>query len=149
MLDVLIAGAGIAGLAVGIALRRAGHRVHIYEKSSMSEEVGAAITLPPNAGRFLLAWGLDPLKCGFVKAESVVWYDPHTLETLSSHSHANNLEQHGAEVWCTHRVDLHDALRQMAINPADPGTPVTLHLKSFVVGYVGSPWVRIKKKKGD
>jgi salicylate hydroxylase len=138
MLDVLIAGAGIAGLTAGIALRRAGHRVHIYERSSMTQEVGAAINLPPNAGRFLLAWGLDPVKWRFVKARRVEWKDPETLELGVVISHVPNIDRYGADLWFAHRVDLHDALKDMATDPTGPGIPVTIHLKSPVVGYVNS-----------
>lgn len=49
MLDCGIIGSGIAGLATGIALRRAGHDVTIYERSQSKHEIGAAITLTPNA----------------------------------------------------------------------------------------------------
>ena len=41
-LKVLVVGAGIAGLAVGRALREH-HEVHIFEQSSFKTEVGAAI----------------------------------------------------------------------------------------------------------
>lgn len=138
MLDVLITGAGIAGLTAGISLRRAGHRVHIYERSSMSEEVGAAITLPPNAGRFLLAWGLDPVKWRFVKARRVDWSDPETLELVASVPHVHNIDRFGVDLWYTHRVDLHDALKDMATGPSGPGIPVTIHSNSLVVGYVNT-----------
>ncbi|KAI0131777.1 FAD binding domain-containing protein [Xylariales sp. AK1849] len=135
MLEVLVTGAGIAGLTVAVALRRAGHRVHIYERSSNGQEFGAAINVPPNAGRFLMAWGLDPVKCRFVKAESIVWIDPQTLETNAIFAYENNSERYGAELWLAHRVDLHDALRQMATESTGPGIPVTIHMRSFVVGY--------------
>ncbi|KAH8664662.1 FAD binding domain-containing protein [Xylariales sp. PMI_506] len=135
MLDVLIAGAGIAGLTAGLALRRAGHRVHIYERSSMNHEVGAAINLPPNAGRFLIAWGLDPIKNRFVKARRIDWSDPQTLEHVASIPHEHNFERYEADLWLAHRVDLHDALKDLATDPNGPGIPVTIHLESFVVGY--------------
>ncbi|KAL8926714.1 MAG: hypothetical protein Q9208_002788 [Pyrenodesmia sp. 3 TL-2023] len=38
-LKVLIAGAGIGGLAVAVGLRQQGHDVHIFEKSAFSDEV--------------------------------------------------------------------------------------------------------------
>lgn len=136
-LRIVIAGAGIAGLSAAIALRRAGHHVHIYERSSMKEEVGAAINLPPNAGRFLMSWGLDPIKCQFVRAERLVRLDPQTFELIATHVHLDNINQYGAHLWFAHRVDLHDGLRQLATSPEGPGTPVTIHLNSFVVGYVG------------
>ncbi|KAK9417629.1 putative FAD binding domain-containing protein [Seiridium unicorne] len=117
-MDILVAGAGIAALTAGIALHRACHRIHIYERSFLNEEFGATINLPPNAGRFLLSWGLNPVECRSV-----------------SHKHANNFD--GYELWYAHRVDLHNALSNLATDSAGPGTPVTTHTNSFVVGYEG------------
>ena len=45
----LIAGAGIGGLAAGIALRRAGWQIRIFEQSQVPRAVGFAIGLAPNA----------------------------------------------------------------------------------------------------
>ncbi|KAF9872153.1 FAD binding domain-containing protein [Colletotrichum karsti] len=135
MLDVVIVGAGIAGLAAGISLRRAGHKVHIYEKSAMNNEVGAAIHVPPNVSRFLVPWGLDPAGADFVKAGPIEFKDPKTMKTTMALSHAHNHELYGADLWYAHRVDLHDALKQKAIEPMGPGIPVVIHLKSAVVGY--------------
>ncbi len=138
MLQAIVVGAGIAGLSAGIALRRAGHRVLIYERSSMNNEIGAAIHLPPNASRFLVGWGLDPDAAGFVLAKSVEFKDPVTLEFLSGHSHESMEEMYGAALWFAHRVDLHDALKKMALDPTAPGTPVEIHLNADVIGYVGA-----------
>ncbi|KAF6824040.1 salicylate hydroxylase [Colletotrichum musicola] len=135
MLDVVIVGAGIAGLAAGISLRRAGHRVNIYEHSGMNNEVGAAIHVPPNVSRFLVRWGLDPESAGFVKAGPIEFKDPVTQDTTVAMSHAHNNERYGADLWYAHRVDLHDALKKKAMEPHGPGTPVTIHLKSPVAGY--------------
>ena len=60
ILDVAIIGAGIAGLAAAISLRRATHKVTVYERSSFKNEVGAAINMPPQATRIMKAWGIDP-----------------------------------------------------------------------------------------
>lgn len=54
-----IIGAGIAGLAAAIALRRAGWDVEIFEKSQMKHEVGAAITIMPSAVSALDEWGFE------------------------------------------------------------------------------------------
>ncbi|OHW89735.1 FAD binding domain-containing protein [Colletotrichum incanum] len=135
MLDVVIVGAGIAGLSAGISLRRAGHKVRIYEGSSMNNEVGAAINITPNTSRFLTRWGLDPEASGFVKAGAVHFQDPVTMEITSTESHAENGELYDADLWYAHRVDLHDTLKKMATDPAGPGLPVTIHLNSSVVKY--------------
>jgi salicylate hydroxylase len=137
MLQVIIVGAGIAGLSAGVALRRAGHTVHIYERSAMNNEVGAAINVPPNATRFLLQWGLDPVQCRFVRAGTVQFMDPYTMETTAQFSHAESGAKYGgAALWYAHRVDLHDALKRMATDPRGAGVPVVIHLNSYVVGYV-------------
>lgn len=55
---ILIAGAGIAGLAAALALARKGHAVRIIEKAPALEEVGAGLQLGPNAMRVLDALGV-------------------------------------------------------------------------------------------
>lgn len=54
----LIAGAGIGGLAAGIALRQAGWRTRIFERAATPRELGFALNLAPNAMRSLAALGL-------------------------------------------------------------------------------------------
>lgn len=137
MLHVIIVGAGIAGLSSAISLRRAGHTVHVYERSSMNNEIGAAINVPPNATRFLTAWGLDPIRWHFVKSRKVTYNDPFTMEQtalLATDTTAARVA--GAELYYAHRVDLHNALKWLATRSDGPGTPVVIHLKSDVVGYV-------------
>jgi 2-polyprenyl-6-methoxyphenol hydroxylase-like FAD-dependent oxidoreductase len=45
----LIVGAGIGGLAAGVALRRSGWRVRIHERAERPRELGFALLLAPNA----------------------------------------------------------------------------------------------------
>ena len=139
MLNVLVVGAGIAGLSAAISLRRAGHCVHIYERSAMNSEVGAAIHVPPNATRFLTAWGLDPVLWRFVQSRRITYHDPFTLEVKAQMSTVDTPSQMGgAGLYYAHRVDLHDALKWMATREDGPGTPVTIHVRSRVVGYVSA-----------
>ena len=56
---VLVVGAGIGGLAAAIALRRAGRAVEVYERTPELLEVGAGITIQPNAVLALREIGLD------------------------------------------------------------------------------------------
>ncbi|KAB8333793.1 hypothetical protein SD80_011595 [Scytonema tolypothrichoides VB-61278] len=46
---ILIAGAGIGGLTLGIALQRKGFEVEIYEKVSCLQPIGWGLALAPNA----------------------------------------------------------------------------------------------------
>ena len=49
MRTALIVGAGIGGLAAGIALRRAGWRARVFERAAAPRELGFALNLAPNA----------------------------------------------------------------------------------------------------
>ena len=54
----LIVGAGVGGLAAGIALRRLGWRVRIFERASEPRAIGFALNLAPNAVLALSELGL-------------------------------------------------------------------------------------------
>ena len=55
---VLIAGAGIGGLAAALACAKRGVPVTVAEQAAVLSEVGAGVQLGPNATRRLQAWGL-------------------------------------------------------------------------------------------
>jgi 2-polyprenyl-6-methoxyphenol hydroxylase-like FAD-dependent oxidoreductase len=57
----IIVGGGIAGLAAGNALRRAGFNIAIYEQAPTLEPRGAALSLWPNAKQALKILGLAEL----------------------------------------------------------------------------------------
>jgi 2-polyprenyl-6-methoxyphenol hydroxylase-like FAD-dependent oxidoreductase len=59
-LHAVVIGAGIGGLAAAAALRRAGARVEVYERTRALARVGAGLQLAPNATRALLGLGLLP-----------------------------------------------------------------------------------------
>ena len=53
-LKIAIVGAGISGLTAGILLKKLGHDVSIFEKSSSISEYGAGINLSRNATKSCL-----------------------------------------------------------------------------------------------
>ncbi|HVV93917.1 MAG TPA: FAD-dependent monooxygenase [Hyphomicrobiales bacterium] len=57
---VVVAGAGIAGLTLALALARRGIAVRMYERAGALAEIGAGLQLAPNACRALDALGLGP-----------------------------------------------------------------------------------------
>ncbi|MFN0160066.1 MAG: FAD-dependent monooxygenase [Burkholderiales bacterium] len=58
MKNILIAGAGIGGLAAALALIRRGFSVAVYEQARELREVGAGLQLSPNGNRALYALGV-------------------------------------------------------------------------------------------
>lgn len=113
-LKILIAGGGIAGLSAAVGLRRAGHEVHVYERSALNNEIGAAIHVCPNAARALLAWGLDPVKAKFVLVKCSFRAKGDTLEKFHVGTEDYIEERYGAPWYFAHRVDLHEELKRLA-----------------------------------
>src|SRR5262245_41707571 len=70
--DALVVGAGIGGLAAaGLALRRIGLRVRVFERAPDARELGFALLLAPNAMAALRALGLaDEVKAAGVVIHS-------------------------------------------------------------------------------
>src|SRR5215510_6186519 len=64
----LIVGAGIGGLAAGVALQRVGWNVRIFERAASPRELGFALLLAPNAISALRRLGLaDRVMAGGAK----------------------------------------------------------------------------------
>ncbi len=145
-LTILVAGAGITGLAAAAALRRAGHSVHVYERSrTPATETGAAINVPPNASRPLLRWGMDPAAARMVVARRI-WRAEGTGLGLLAEMDLGAVESTFGAPWLlAHRGDLSQALWRLAHGErggsveawSGPGE-VTVHLGQEVVGYVSS-----------
>jgi salicylate hydroxylase len=151
-LKISIVGAGIAGLSTALAHRRAGHLVTVYERSSLLREVGAAMHVPPNAARALLAWGLDPVQARFVTVRYAWRGDPdlqdgdedndgraifaHGEDQISRDVIAGIETRYGAPWYLAHRVDFHEELRRLATETEGSGTPAVVHTCSHVIAYV-------------
>jgi 2-polyprenyl-6-methoxyphenol hydroxylase-like FAD-dependent oxidoreductase len=71
--EILIIGGGIGGLTAAVALAQAGATVRVFEQAPALEEVGAGVSLWPNAMRALALLGLrDPILGDHVPIDRIV-----------------------------------------------------------------------------
>jgi 2-polyprenyl-6-methoxyphenol hydroxylase-like FAD-dependent oxidoreductase len=107
-LPFLIAGGGIAGLAVALGLSRAGQSVRLFEQASAFEEVGAGLQMSPNGVRALKALGAWDA----VEPNCVIPSEIHIRDGISG-AHLQRIRlgqpfeaQFGAPYRVCHRADL-------------------------------------------
>jgi salicylate hydroxylase len=116
---VIIAGAGIGGLATALMLARKGISVVIIEKRTVLDETGAGLQLSPNASRLLLDIGLGPNLMRYATLPERV-----TIRALTSGNTIGSIalgnyatERYEAPYMVLRRADLHmvllDAARTM------------------------------------
>lgn len=124
----LIVGAGIGGLAAGVALRRSGFEVRLFERSTHPRELGFALLLAPNAMSALRELGLAERiwKGGVVAAKGEIRRpNGDVLRRLDASVVREKL---GEDSVCILRPVLHGALLD-AIDSSD------LQLSSEAVGF--------------
>ena len=110
--QVVIAGAGIAGLTAALAFARHGFGVRIHERAPVLDEVGAGLQLSPNATRILERLGvLDLVSASTVRPEAVVLRDAATLAERARVPLGAAAERRWkAPYLVAHRADLQSAL---------------------------------------
>lgn len=113
---LVVAGAGIGGLAAAIACIQKGMPVQMFEKTPQYKHVGAGIQLGPNATRILQAWGLGTALAqvaAFPKQlQARGARSGKVLGTLPLAERAQAL--YGAPYATVHRADLHRVLHRGA-----------------------------------
>lgn len=130
---IIVCGAGVAGLSAAIALRAPGRQILVLEQSKLAREIGATISLQPNASRILQhVWNVDSLQDAngtidqgfriFNTAGDVVNQLPLTLKT-----------EYGGDRVCYHRQDLHACLLRAATSTERTGPPAEVRTSSRVV----------------
>jgi salicylate hydroxylase len=113
---ILIAGAGIGGLAAALALARKGCEVTVLEAAQEFGEVGAGIQLGPNAMKVLAALGLgDQVKEVASFPESIVITDAASGKPISRMLLGNAVRKRYGQAYASlHRADLHALLLHAA-----------------------------------
>ena len=130
---VIIVGGGIAGVAAGIALRGEGRTITILEQSSQNKEIGATISLQPNASRILhrqwrLADSLERARGMIDKGFRIYNTEGRLVNEIPLHQKT----EYDGERIVYHRVDLHEALKGAATSAVGNGDPIVIRTSSKV-----------------
>jgi flavin-dependent dehydrogenase len=118
---LIIAGGGIGGLAAALALILSGFEVAVYERAPAFTEIGAGMSLWPNATRVLHSLGvLDEV---LASGEPVTQFNLY----LPDGKLISAIEMMGFQTpaLCIHRADLHRASAPMRLcgDPEPPAWP--------------------------
>ncbi|MGN6217925.1 MAG: FAD-dependent urate hydroxylase HpxO [Microbacterium sp.] len=106
-MKVIIIGAGIGGTSAGIALRKLGHEVVIYDRMRENKPVGAALSLWSNGVKVLNWLGLrDEVAALGGRMDNMAYLDGHTGEQLCRFSLNPVTEQTGQRPYPVARADL-------------------------------------------
>lgn len=110
--DILIAGAGIAGLTAALAFAEKGFSASVFERAGKLDEIGAGLQLSPNATRLLDGLGaLEQLKSQAIRPEAIVLRKAETLKELARVPLGETAERRwDAPYLVAHRADLQNAL---------------------------------------
>jgi salicylate hydroxylase len=130
-MEIIIVGAGIAGLSLALALACSRHRVLLLEAAPALAELGAGLQLTPPATRHLFAWGMrdDILAASIAPAEMMV-RDGRSGAALAAIPTGGMEARYGAPYLVVHRAVMHDLLRKHAV-----AAGAELRLGSRVVRY--------------
>lgn len=118
----LIVGAGIGGLTLALALLRAGRPVKVIEAAPQLAEIGAGLSISPNAAHALNYVGLGAFLEAVADVPSrtaVIHYKSGAVLRMWDQS-TDFIEKYGVKYYQIHRADLHRGLVDavIALDPA-------------------------------
>lgn len=130
---ILVAGAGLGGLAAAGCLLKAGHDVEIYEQAPQLGEVGAGIQLSANAMHVMNHLGVgEAISTMSVRPAAYVFRLHDTGEEIDRFALSEeHLALHKAPYNQIHRADLHETLADAVQNMKDG----LVHLNKKATGY--------------
>ena len=113
-LRIAIAGGGIGGLTLALALRQRGIEASIYEQAPELTEIGAAVALSANSTRELRRLGvLDPITAVSTEPSELIyrdWQDGRRIAAFPVHEGLQYQQRFGAPYFGIHRADLQRVL---------------------------------------
>lgn len=114
-MQIIIVGAGIAGLSLAIALSQAGHNVIIVESAPQLAEIGAGVQITPQAVKYFYQWGLEEdMLAQCVRVQKTFIREHKTGSTIGVLNVADLENQYGAPYIVLHRATLHNILHKHA-----------------------------------
>ncbi|KAF7160509.1 hypothetical protein CNMCM6106_007964 [Aspergillus hiratsukae] len=111
-LRIIIAGAGLGGLAAAVSCALSGHTVEVIEQAKELVEVGAGLQITPNASRLFKYWQLPNSIWQAAAEPTALTVHRYTGQILANEPsfHKNIRAKYDAPFIDLHRVDLQQAL---------------------------------------
>lgn len=131
-LDIAIAGGGISGFAAAVALRRAGHKVTVYERYDYAGEVGASISCAMNGTQWLEEWKVDTAAMRPVILQELVMHHWETGKVINYYDLQDYKDKWGYVYNMFHRQDMHTILMETALSKEGDGIPAVLYTEHRV-----------------
>ena len=109
---IAIIGAGIGGMTAAVTLAKKGIKVSIFEQAPELSEVGAGLTITPNATKGLMYLGLEKQmkEVGMAHTQQGVRHFETGEMIVPLERGEKMLEKYGAYQFQAHRADVHDVL---------------------------------------
>jgi len=117
-LDVVIVGAGLAGIATAFRLSQDGHRVRVVDARGQSERGCTGAQIPPNANKILTDWGFKKdVESSGNPISRATFYSMDTGEFIGRQTWKEEvMRELGANYHYMHYQDLYNMLYNAAVN---------------------------------
>ena len=95
--SITIIGAGIGGLTCAISLQNLGYQIKVFERADQLTEIGAGLTIPPNARKAIQYLGFEKqvIAASYKPAKAAIkdYYSGETLKEIDINPSGNNRVQ--------------------------------------------------------